>query len=99
MTMRVPELRRAMPHSYVELNPVDARKLGVTNGDKVKIESRRGALVMPVWIDGRSKVVPGSVFVPFFDERLLINNVTLHLFCPISKEPDYKKCAVRLVKV
>ena len=99
MTMRVPQLRRAMPNSYVELNPADARKLGVSNGDLVAIESRRGAVTMPVWIDGRGKTVPGSLFVPFFDERLLINNVTLHLFCPISKEPDYKKCAVRLRKV
>ncbi len=96
MTMRIPQLRRAMPHSYVEVHPKDARKLGVHNGDKVVVESRRGAVTLPVWIEGRGAVVEGSVFVPFFDERGLINNVTLHLFCPISKEPDYKKCAVRL---
>jgi len=96
MTMRVPQLRRAMPHAYVELNRKDALRLGVHNGDRVVVESRRGSVTLPVWVDGRSQTVPGSVFVPFFDENSLINNVTLHLFCPISKEPDYKKCAVRI---
>ncbi len=39
------------------------------------------------------------VFVPFFDETKLINFVTLDAYCPMSKEPDYKKCAVRLERV
>jgi nitrate reductase NapA len=38
------------------------------------------------------------VFVPFFDEAYLINLLTLDAHCPISKQPDYKKCAVRLEK-
>ena len=38
----------------------------------------------------------GQVFVPFFDESKLINELTLDAFCPISKQPDYKKCAVRI---
>jgi nitrate reductase NapA len=40
----------------------------------------------------------GVVFVPFFDESVLVNLVTLDSFDPISKEPDFKKCAVRVVK-
>jgi nitrate reductase NapA len=58
------------------------------------VESRRGKLELPVWINGRARPPRGTVFVPFFDERLLINEVTLGDHCPISKEPDYKKCAV-----
>jgi nitrate reductase NapA len=38
------------------------------------------------------------LFVPFFDEKRLINNITLDAVCPISKEPDYKKCAARIRK-
>ena len=49
-----------------------------------------------MWINGRGKPPRGSTFVPFFDERMLINMVTLDAHCPISKEPDYKKCAVRI---
>ena len=98
MTRRVPILHNAMPESYVELNPEDAADLGITNGEKVKIISRRGDIVMKASINGRGVPPRGSVFVPFFDENYLINEVTLDAFCPISKQPDYKKCAVRLEK-
>ncbi len=96
MTMRVPQLRRAMPQAYVELNREDARELGIGDGEVVIVESRRGKMELPAWIDGRGSPPKGSVFVPFFDERLLINAVTLEDFDPFSKQPDYKKCAVRI---
>jgi nitrate reductase NapA len=53
---------------------------------------------MPASINGRGVPPRGMVFVPFFDEKYLINEVTLDAFCPISKQPDYKKCAVKLEK-
>ncbi len=97
MTMRIPQLRRAMPNAYVEVNRDDAARLGIRDGDTVTLESRRGSLSLPAWIDGRGAPPPGTVFVPWFDERLMINNLTLDAHDPISKQPDYKKCAVRLV--
>ncbi|MDP2304708.1 MAG: molybdopterin-dependent oxidoreductase [Pseudomonadota bacterium] len=99
LTGRIPPLQRAMPQSYVEMNRADAARLGVANGETVIVESRRGELRIPVWIDGRGTPPVGSLFVPFFDERLLINNVTLEAFDPFSKQPDYKKCAVRVRRV
>lgn len=96
MTMRIPQLRRALPQAYVELNPADAKKLRVTSGDLVVLESRRGQLELPAWIEGRGAPPPGTVFVPFFDESLPINRVTLDAHDPFSKQPDYKKCAVRV---
>jgi nitrate reductase NapA len=66
MTRRIPILHKAVPEAYVEINADDATALGITNGSKVKITSRRGS------------------------------EVTLDAFCPISKQPDYKKCAVKL---
>jgi len=96
MTMRVPPLARAMPGAYVEMHPEDAAALGIANGDMVTIESRRGAVEMVAWLDGRGNPPRGSLFVPFFDETRLINQVTLDAHCPISKEPDYKKCAARV---
>jgi nitrate reductase NapA len=98
MTRRVPELSHAMPRAYVEVNADDAAELGVENGDMVAVESRRGEMVLPVWLDGRGRPSRGSVFVPFFDETRLINHVTLDAFDPFSKQPDYKKCAVRIRK-
>lgn len=98
MTMRVPQLRRAMPNAYLEMNRLDAQRLRLSNGDMVRVESRRGHIDLPLWIDGRGQPPAGSVFVPFFDERLMINLVTLHEYDPISKQPDYKKCAVRVTR-
>lgn len=96
MTMRIPQLRRAMPSAYVEVHPDDARAHGIGNGDAVTIETRRGSIALPAWIKGRGAPPRGSIFVPFFDERLLINRCTLDAHCPISKEPDYKKCAAQI---
>ncbi len=98
ITMRIPQLQKAMPQAYVELHRDDAKKLGVGNGEIVVVESRRGRAEMPVWIDGRGQPPPGSVFVPFFDETIPINQVTLEAHDPLSKQPDYKKCAVRIRK-
>ena len=99
MTRRIPELSRAMPGAYAELHPDDASAHGLKNGDRIRMESRRGALEIPVWIDGRGKPPKGTVFVPFFDETLLINDLTLDAVDPFSKQPDYKKAAVRISKV
>ncbi len=87
-----------MPHGYVELNPKDAERLGIRNGDKVRLTSRRGEIVLPASVNERGQPPVGQVFVPFFDEELLINDLTLDAFCPISKQPDYKKCAVKVEK-
>jgi nitrate reductase NapA len=99
MTRRVKQLHQAAPTSYVEINRADATRLGVKSGDRVRIKSRRGEVELPVAIDGRGSPPQGSVFVPFFDEGILINRVTLDVMDNISKQPDYKKCAVRIERV
>lgn len=99
MTRRVYVLHQAVPHSYVEIHPEVAKKMSIKQGDKVRITSRRGTIVMPAEINGRAKPTKDQVFVPFFDESYVINDLTLDAFCPISKQPDYKKCAVKIEKV
>jgi nitrate reductase NapA len=96
MTRRVSVLHQAVPEAYVELNKKDAVQLNVRQGDLVKLTTRRGQIVMKASIDQRGQPTPGQIFVPFFDEDYLINDLTLDSFCPISKEPDYKKCAVKV---
>jgi len=98
MTRRIPQLHRAMPKAYVEMNRDDAARLGVRSGDAVTIKSRRGEMDLPVWIGGRGDPRAGEVFVPFFDETKLINMVTLDEYDPYSKQPDYKKCAVAVIR-
>jgi nitrate reductase NapA len=98
MTRRVPELSAAMPNAYAEISRDDAQRLGLRSGDMVRLVSRRGRLEVPVWVGGRGAPPPGTVFVPFFDEERMVNMLTLDAWCPLSKEPDYKKCAVRVEK-
>lgn len=99
MTRRIPTLHRAMPEAYVEINQQDAQRLGIRDGSKVRLVSKRGQIELKAAINRRGNPMPGHVFVPFFDEGHLINELTLDAFCPLSKQPDYKKCAVRVEKV
>lgn len=99
MTLRIPQLRGSMPNAYVEMNPEDAAPRGIQNGEVVAVKTRRGELRLPVWINGRGRVPRGSLFIPFFDPRLPVNELTLGELDPVSKEPDYKKCAATVVRV
>jgi nitrate reductase NapA len=62
----------------------------------VRLTSRRGTLLLKAKINGRGNPPSMSVFVPFFDENKLINELTLDAFDPYSKQPDYKKCAIKV---
>jgi len=98
MTRRVPELNAAMPTAQLFIHPKDAKERGLARNDVAWIESRRGKIQARVETDGRDAVPRGLVFVPWFDESVFINKVTLDATCPISKEIDFKKCAVRVYK-
>jgi nitrate reductase (cytochrome) len=99
MTRRIPTLHRAVPRAYVEVNREDAREMGIQNGETVRLVTRRGSMTLPARIDYRAQPPRGQVFVPFFDETLLVNDLTLDAYCPISGQPDYKKCAVRVERL
>jgi nitrate reductase NapA len=98
MTRRVPELHRAVPAAVLWMHPADAEKRGFKRNDLVWVESRRGKVRVRIETGGRNKMPRGYVFVPFFDEGVFINRVTLDSNCPISKENDYKKCAVKVYR-
>ena len=98
MTMRVPELYRAVPEARCSMHPKDAKAQSMKDGELVWIESRRGRIKARVETRGRNSPPRGLIFVPWFDEKVFINKVTLDATCPISKETDYKKCAVKVYK-
>jgi nitrate reductase (cytochrome) len=98
MTRRVPELYKAFPDAVVWMHPKDAEKRGLKRNDVVKAITRRGEIQLRVDTKGRNKMPEGLVFIPFFDEHRLVNKLTLDATCPISKETDFKKCAVKIVK-
>lgn len=96
MTMKVPELRRSFPKAYVEINPADADRHGIKNGDNVLLETRRDKMVFQAKVT--DVPMPGLVFVPWYDANLMINKLTLNAIDPGSKQPEYKICAVRIKK-
>lgn len=94
MTLKVPELKRSAPDAYAELNPRDAAKLSIKSRDKVKITSRRGTITL----EARVVDVPreGLVFVPMHYPDRLINLLTTDAYDAMSKQPEFKICAVKL---
>ncbi len=99
MTQRVPELYRAFPDAVCFMHPDDATEQGLRRGDEIRVISRRGDMRTRVETRGRNKPPRGLVFVPWFDASQLINKVTLDATDPMSKQTDYKKCAIRIEKV
>ncbi len=77
---------------YVEVNPVDADDLRIAPGDRVRIESRRGAMAATVFVT--PMVQSGHVFVPM--HYAATNQLTFPAVDPHSRQPSYKHCAVRL---
>ncbi len=98
MTMRVPELYRAVPEALCYIHPKHAEEKGLKQGELCWVESRRGKIKARVETRGRNRPPRGLVFVPWFDEKVFINKVCLDATCPMSKQTDYKKCAVKLYK-
>ena len=96
MTRRVPELYRAVPDAVVFMHPNDAKKRRLRDGANAKLQTRRGEVVARVDTRGRNRPPEGLVFIPWFDAHRLVNKLTLDATDPLSKETDYKKCAVKI---
>ena len=92
-TVFVESLKKYKPLSFVEINEVDAKNLGISDGDEVKIISRYGELKTKAKI---SNIKKGSVFIPISERR--VNFLTNPNIDPISKEPDYNHTAVKVLK-
>lgn len=97
-TRRVPALRRAAPAAFIELHPDVADRLGVADGEPVRVRSRRGELIAPARLS--SAIRPDTVFAPFHWGGIArANTVTNDAVDPISGMPEFKICAVRVEKV
>ena len=98
MTRRVPELHRAVPTAVIFMHPDDASKRGLQRNDVAWLESRRGKVKAVVETQGRNRPPKGTTFVPFFDEAVFVNKLCLDVTCPMSKETDFKKAAIKVYK-
>ena len=94
-TRRVDALNTAAPGPYVELHPLLADRLGVRDGDRVAVVSRRGRTVTPARLS--TAIRPDTVFMPFHWAGEGSANVhTNPALDPVSRMPEFKACAVRL---
>jgi assimilatory nitrate reductase catalytic subunit len=88
-------LQRLSPRAWLEMNPVDAEQLGLRPHDRIEVISARGR-VSKVELRITEIVAPGQVFLPFHFAESNANQITQSAFDPISREPNYKQCAVRV---
>ncbi len=88
-------LQRMSPRAWLEMNPVDAEHLELRPHDRVEVLSARGR-VSNVELRITEIVAPGQVFLPFHFVESNANQITQSAFDPISREPNYKQCAVRV---
>lgn len=94
-TGQVELLNNMVPNAWLEMNPADARRLDLKPHDRVNVRSRRG-VVANVELRVTGIVAPGQIFMPFHFPEANSNIVTLGAFDPISREPNFKQCAVRV---
>jgi assimilatory nitrate reductase catalytic subunit len=95
-TGQIPILNNLAPEAWIDINPKDAKRLGVKNYDRVTLKSSRGKVENLV-VRVTNLVAPGQVFVPFHYNTQPINYLTQSLFDPISGEPNYKQTAVQII--
>ncbi|WP_017305087.1 molybdopterin oxidoreductase family protein [Spirulina subsalsa] len=99
-TGRIPKIQQMHPEPFLELHPRDAQKLGVSEGEWVRVESRRGACRLQVKVT--KAIAPGTVFVPMhwgslWAQDAEVNQLTHPAACPISGQPELKASAVKII--
>lgn len=95
MSRRSDVLNRLNPAGYIDINPEDALKLGIVNGDLMAVSSKRGKVEAPVKIT--DKMTPGVAFMAFHWNETPVNMLTNPALDPSAKIPEYKVSAVRAV--
>ena len=97
MTRRDEGLNFRYPEGHVEMNPVDAMEMGVEDGEKVRVASRRGKIEIAAHVTPRSP--QGTVFIPFHFFEAAANRLTNTALDPIGKIPEFKVCAVKVERL
>lgn len=97
MTRRTTNLLREYPCNFVQINPIDAQRLGVKKQEKVRVKTRRGEL--EVTAEVTDKVKAGVVWMPFHFSDEPTNVLTNNAFDPVCRIGEYKACAARVEKL
>jgi formate dehydrogenase alpha subunit len=97
MCRRTITLEREEPECMVELNPADAKRLGVRPNDPVRVKTRRGSLEVKARVT--NTVPEGIIFIPFHFREAAVNLLTLNAVDPNAKIPEFKVCAASVESV
>lgn len=94
MTGKTPEIDDIAPEALAEMNPTDAERFGVNEGDMLRLTSRRGSVTIKATITDRTQ--PGTVFTTYNYNDTPVNFLTLDALDRLSRTPEYKLCAIRV---
>jgi formate dehydrogenase alpha subunit len=97
MTRVSPSLHRELETGYMEISPTDAKAMGIKDGERVKVSSRRGEIQIKAKFSRR--VDRGVVFIPFHFAEAAANVLTNPAHDPVAKIPEFKACAVKVEKL
>jgi len=97
MTRRSKGLLEIYPEALIEVNDLDAEKIGLNGNKRVKVSSRRGTIEAEAAVTDR--VPPGMVFANFHFPEASANELTIAALDPVAKIPEYKVCAVKVEAV
>ena len=100
-TAKAPLLADAAPRAFIGVNEADAAELGIGDGDRVRVTSRRGSVEGPAKLG--DVVAPGVIFIPFhygeLDGGTTVNDLMPKAWDPVSKQPIQKFAAARIERV
>ncbi len=96
MTRHSANLENLRPHELAQVNPIDAERLGLADGDVARVSSRRGSITTHVVVT--DIVPPGVCFMTFHYKESPVNELTNSAFDPVTKTAEFKVCAVRIEK-
>jgi len=97
MTRKTASIEQKQPENFVEMHVDDATRLGIGDGEMVRVFTRRGSLTVRAHI--ARKVRPGALWMPFHYEETPTNFLTNDAFDNITRTAEYKVCAAALEKV
>jgi formate dehydrogenase major subunit/formate dehydrogenase alpha subunit len=97
MTRRARGLNAVYPEALIEIHPDDAKRVGIGNGQQIKVASRRGEIVAKAELTDR--VEPGLIFSTFHFPESAANFLTNPALDPVAKIPEFKVCAVKVEAV
>ena len=96
-TRRVPTLMKDAPHAFFEIHPAMARNYGISQGDAVRLTTRRGSAVMSAQLTSNIRL--DTLFTPFhYGGEGCANLLTNPALDPVSRMPEFKVCAVQIAK-